>query len=116
MNKNKGQALIMTVIVFSGIMLGLTVIAGVIMINQIRQATGTVQVNQALYAADAGFEWELYRFFVASSTLPPQFPEGISIQTCSPVGIKCSGPNSTSTIRSVGKSGRASRAFEGIFE
>lgn len=109
----------MTVVVFSGIMIGTTVIAGTLMRNQIRQTVGVIQSNQALYAADSGLEWELYRFFVNDSASQPTITlPGVSFQTCSPVGAICPGPfaTATGTIRSIGSSGKASRAFEVIFE
>ncbi|KKU14567.1 MAG: hypothetical protein UX23_C0013G0006 [Parcubacteria group bacterium GW2011_GWB1_45_9] len=103
----------MTVMVLSGIMVGTTVIAGTLIKNQIRQTVGVVQSNQAIYAADAGLEWELYRFFVNNAEPKPSIG-GASIQTCSPVGTRCAGFESK--IRSIGTAGRTSRAFEAIFE
>lgn len=107
----------MTVVVFSGIMVGTTVIAGMLMRNQIRQTVGIIQANQAIYAADTGIEWELYRFFVNETEPKPIHTlSGVSFQTCSPIGAQCQGGAPTRTIRSIGLSGRASRAFEVILE
>ena len=62
--------MILTVLIISGTVLGATTIAGILMVNQIRQATNAQHSLQALFAADAGLEWELYNNFVGSYEKP----------------------------------------------
>ena len=62
--------MILTVLIISGTILGATTIAGILMVNQIRQATNAQHSLQALFAADAGLEWELYNNFVGSYEKP----------------------------------------------
>ena len=71
MNK-KGQVMILTVLIVSGTILGATTIAGILMLNQIRQATNVEHSLQAIFAADAGLEWELYNNFVEKSYDKPE--------------------------------------------
>ena len=62
--------MILTVLIVSGTILGATTIAGILMLNQIRQATNVEHSLQAIFAADAGLEWELYNNFVGSYDKP----------------------------------------------
>lgn len=62
--------MILTVLIISGTILGATTIAGILMVNQIRQATNAQHSLQALFAADTGLEWELYNNFVGSYEKP----------------------------------------------
>lgn len=115
--KINGQALILTVMVLGSVMIGTTVIAGMLIKNQLRQSVGVIESNQALFAADAGLEWEMYRFFVNNSAPQPTIMlPGVSFQTCSPVGTVCPPPFATATIRSIGSSGQSSRAFEVVLQ
>ncbi|MBI4119682.1 MAG: hypothetical protein HY456_02455 [Parcubacteria group bacterium] len=117
LNKKSGQALLLTVLVLGGILLGATVIAGILIRNQIRQSVNIAQSNQAIYAADSGLEWELYRFYKDQGYPKPSITiNGVDFETCSPVGAICSGSHPTGTIRSIGASGRSSRAFEAALE
>jgi len=139
-----GQALIMTVILMGGIMIGTTAIAGIVLIYAVRSATLAGFSSQAIYAADAGLEWELYQYFAPGGTNqpPPNFNDvNVVVETCSFVvedlGVtnnadssgdnvrrldnngNCDGLNPDLTMRSVGKAGpesrKVNRAFELIF-
>lgn len=66
MDLRKGQVMILTVLIVSGAVLGLTGIAGALMLNQIRQSINIEHSLQAIFAADAGLEWQLYNNFVDS--------------------------------------------------
>ena len=61
--RNSGQVMLLTVLVVSGTILGATTIAGMLTLNQLRQANNISLSTQALFAADAGIEWELFKFF-----------------------------------------------------
>jgi len=136
-----GQALIMTVILLGGIMIGTTAVAGIVLVNAVRSSTLSGFSTQAIYAADAGLEWELYQYYVNPLQDVPQFSASnpnLNVETCSfvwkednsalPFSVRKLGPandytcpnsNADYTIRSVGISGPSGkevrRAFELIF-
>lgn len=55
--------MLLTVLVLSSSILGASAIAGYLMLLSIRGATDLASSAKAIIAADAGLEWELYRFF-----------------------------------------------------
>jgi hypothetical protein len=55
-----GQAMLVSVLFISGLILSATTIAGLLMVYQIRQATDAGSSAVALFAADAGVETALY--------------------------------------------------------
>ncbi len=61
MNNQRGQVMLLTVVLLSGTVLGSTTIAGILMLNQIRQATLATDSMRAIFASDAGLEWEFYK-------------------------------------------------------
>lgn len=65
--------MLLTVLIISGTILGVTTIAGILMVNQIRQTTNVANSFQAIFAADAGLEWELYRLFKDNGYPKPVF-------------------------------------------
>lgn len=67
----KGQVMLLTVLIVSGTILGATTIAGLLMVYQMRQATNFGESLQALFAADTGLEWQLYRKFQKSDYPEP---------------------------------------------
>src|SRR3989344_3957998 len=69
---NQGQVMLLTVMIVSGAILGATAIAGILTVNQIRQTTNIANSLQAVFAADAGLEWELYRLFRDGSYPKPE--------------------------------------------
>ncbi|MFH0890680.1 MAG: hypothetical protein V1856_01465 [Candidatus Liptonbacteria bacterium] len=112
----EGQAMIMTVLALGGTMLGATTIAGLLMVYQIRQSTDMSSSVKAIYAADAGIEWQLHNYFMDPDLPLPSFSNThSSVSTtiiCSPVA--CSNDPlliNNIEVRSVGKNGSASRAF-----
>jgi hypothetical protein len=127
----KGQVMLITVLALSGTILGATAIAGLLMLYQIRQTTDAANSAKAIYAADSGIEWRLYRFFkVDSQTCNPDC-EGSGFADClpptmtnitnppDPIKTSCEtvgGAATTITIKSTGVSSRNSRAFEIILQ
>lgn len=73
---NKGQVLLLSVVVLSGIIASISFFVGYIMIQRLRQAIVTVDSAQAFYLADAGIEYELYRVVKEDSGL--KCPRGLS--------------------------------------
>jgi len=98
--------MLLTVLVIGGVLLGASSIAGLLMVYQIRQASDVTNSTKAIFAADSGVEWELYRMFVNPAYQKPEMSNGATISTT---------VNGTSSIISVGSSQKASRAFEITF-
>lgn len=90
--------MILTVLIISGTILGATTIAGILMVNQIRQATNAQHSLQALFAADAGLEWESYRSFVDKNYVKPQMNKADFV-------TKVIGSDNNIEFRSVGCAG-----------
>jgi len=65
----KGQVMLLAVLVISGTILGATTVAGMLMLNQLRQATNVGLSMQAIFAADTGIEWELFKLFKPANVL-----------------------------------------------
>jgi hypothetical protein len=121
----KGQVMLLTVLIVSGTILGATTIAGLLMLYQMRQATDFGKSVQALFAADTGLEWSLYRKF-AETEAGKNYPKPtLSPETDADFEVTVS----SSSIRSVGCVGAVqdgvadsrcprpiTRAFEIIFK
>ena len=129
----KGQVMLITVLVLSGTILGATAIAGLLMLYQIRQSTDIVNSTKAIYAADSGIEWQLYKFFKAPdpdaqkcktcaesdfACPPPEFQNDFSLKTtfetiCS---VQTVNEKPVVNVKSTGLSGNSARAFEIILQ
>ena len=114
LSKNqKGQAILMVVLILGATMLGVTTIAGYISLQKIKTVTGITQSAEAIYAADYGVECYLYKL----TKDPDIFCENIG-----PLANGATAQVATTTdgvyqvIKSVGKSGDISRAFGVFFE
>lgn len=95
--------MLLTVLIVSGTILGATTIAGLLMLYQIRQATNFGQSLQALFAADAGLEWQLYRLLIDDTYPKPDLSDaGADVLVDPEVVIKDELPPS---IKSVGCAG-----------
>lgn len=102
-NKIKGQVALLAVLILGGSILGASAIAGYLVTLKIRQNTDIINSTKAIFAADAGIEWELYKQFKGPMD-KPVFTNGASIQTA----------NDGVTIKSLGKAGNSFRAFESV--
>ncbi len=58
----EGQALLLTMLAVGSTLLAVTAIAGMLLLFQIRQMGDVENSTKAVFAADAGVEWELFRF------------------------------------------------------
>lgn len=97
--------MLLTVILLSGVILGTTAISGTLMLNQVRQATNATDSQKAIFAADTGIEWELYKRFKNNKYPEPLMSNGASFETAS----------STNSIKSIGFSDsrrRVARSFK----
>lgn len=120
-----GQVMLITVLILSGTVFATTAIAGLLMLNQIRQSNDIVNSNKAIFAADSGIEWRLYKFFKGDSQTckecpdggacpGPSFENGAVFQTT--CDLQAAAGTSKVTIKSTGSSGNNSRAFEIVLE
>lgn len=121
---NRGQVMLLTVLVLSGTILGATTIAGLLTLYQIRQSTDFINSAKAVYAADSGMEWRLYKFFKSDNQICRDCPDGgacpAPVMTninspADPIRVSCGtvpGVATTTTIKSTGVSSNSSRAFE----
>src|SRR5437870_1421192 len=109
--KRRGQVLILTVLSIGGILLGATTIAGLLVAYQIRQATDLANSAKAIFAEDTGIEWGLYQFFnPGEGRAAPVFSNGaVFTTTCGP-STDCKDIG-TRTVKGVGQSANAVRAF-----
>lgn len=98
--------MLLTVLVIGGLLLGASSIAGLLMVYQIRQSSDVINSTKAIFAADTGIEWELYRMFKNPGYSKPIMTNEANFSTT---------VYGTSTIKSVGNSQKSSRAFELTF-
>ncbi len=107
----KGQVMVLSVMMLGGLVLSVTAIAGLLLVYQIRQANDAVNSAKAIFAADAGIEWQIYDFYNPDANLPElQFSNGASAT----VNFQ-QDPSGELIIRSMGFAGNVVRALENIF-
>jgi hypothetical protein len=63
LKRASGQALLIVVVFMSAIMLGISVITGYLFVQRIRTSADITRSTQAIFAADAGLEAQLYDIF-----------------------------------------------------
>ncbi len=100
--------MLLVVIILSGTILAATAIAGLLTLQGLRQAANAGESVRALYAADTGIEWGLYRNFKNASSTKPVLSNGAEFEVVAGVGV----------IRSTGFSNdkrSVARAFEAGF-
>lgn len=105
--------MLLSMLILGGILLGASTLAGLLLLYQFRQASHAGQSAQAIFAADTGLEWELYRIFKDSGYAKPAMTNGASFDTS--YFPATSTPPDIESIKSIGRSGRTSRAFELFF-
>ncbi|MDP3947140.1 MAG: hypothetical protein Q8Q41_00415 [bacterium] len=106
--------MLLSMLIMGGILLGASTLAGLLMLYQIRAASNAGQSAQAIFAADTGIEWELYKALKDPGYPKPMMSNGTSFTT-SYIPATSTPPDSES-VRSIGTGGRTSRAFEIFFE
>lgn len=95
--------MILSVVLMSGAILSATLIASFLMVYHIRQATDITNSARAIFAADAGVEWELYKANKDANYPAPTFTNGAKLQTLEV---------EPGVMRCIGSVGRSARAFE----
>ena len=104
--KKNGQVMLLTTAIIGGVILGTATLSGFLMRYQIRQATNVVFSAKAIFAADTGIEWELYKFFKNPNYPKPTMTNGADFATSRQVNL----------IRSIGQFQGIFRAFELSFK
>jgi len=106
--RNKGQVMILAIIMTGGAILTTASILGLLMVYQLRSANDAVSSVKAIFAADTGIEWESYQLMVGSIT-KPTLEGNVSFTT------SVTETSSTYIIDSAGYAGRSFRALQTIF-
>jgi len=101
-NSARGQVILLTVLVLAGSMLGASVIAGYLMLLKIRASSDITNSARAIFAADAGVEWELYKQIKDPGYPKPSLSNGAEFTTY----------QNEQMIKSIGESSGVFRAFE----
>lgn len=103
----------MTVIILSGAILGATALASLLVLFQFRQASDIAASTKAIFAADSGIECVFFDRYRTSApardcgaTSPVMLDNGAEYRTIDVGG---------DAMKSVGRFGRAARAFEVAF-
>lgn len=111
--------MLLSMLILGGILLGASTIAGLLMLYQLRQSSNVSQSARAIFAADTGIEWGLYcdvkiKPPVDCSSVPkPVMANGTSFDvTFYPA---TSTPGNYDLMKSIGRSGKTSRAFQLFF-
>jgi len=110
--KQEGQAMLVTVMILSSAILGATVLASLLVLFQLRQATDAKSSTQAIFAADSGIECILFErvsgtFNYGNCGLPPAARVDLDNEAYYVV-TDLGGDR----FKAVGRSGRTARAFE----
>lgn len=101
-NRKKGQIMLLTVLLLGASMFLASTIAGYLLLLRIRQSSDTANSAKAIYAAESGIEWDLYRRFKNSARPAPVFENGASLNVVR---------DGSSTTKSIGSSNNIFRAF-----
>lgn len=102
LNSNRGQAMLLTVLILGSAILSASAIAGYMMVLKIRSSSDIANSSKSIYAADSGIEWELYKHSKDPNQRAPEMSNGSSFEYSENDGI----------IRVVGSAGGTFRAFE----
>ena len=114
-NKN-GQVMIAVSLALGGVMIVSTVIGGLLISNQIRQAGNIANSAKAFYAADSALEWGIYQFYKqdTSAGAPNLTNNTIFTTSCysGASSVPCVGGTNITDIVGKGTSGKVSRALQ----
>ena len=94
--------MLLTVLILSGSILGASTIAGYLMLLKARSASDITNSAKAIFAADTGIEWELYKQFKNPDYSKPSLSNNANFISS----------NDTQKIKSIGESNNIFRAFE----
>ena len=106
--------MLMTTILLSSAILASTSLVIMLVVSQLKQSTGVKTSTQAIFAADSGIECILFE----KSKVPPETPDYTACGTSPANKIDLDNGayyfvvNNNPVFKSIGRSGRSSRAFE----
>lgn len=121
MNKEKGQVLLLTVVMLTGVILSTTSLVALLVLYQLRQTGDILASNQAIFAADAGIECALYKKFKESKSneMKESKSNEMIASECSALtfgnGAQVKVVVDDQLIKSAGRSRQSARAFEASF-
>jgi uncharacterized membrane protein len=113
---NRGQAMLLTVLALGASILGVTTIAGMLMLYQIRATGNSVQSARAVFSADSGVEWALFER-TQTTTATSSFANGATDDiicfdaTGTTITPDCTTASGAAQAISKGQSGNSRRAF-----
>ena len=97
-----GQIMLLTVLVLGGSIMAASTIAGYLMVLKLRQSSDVANSAKAIFAADTGIDWDLYRRIKDPDYPKPTLTNDASFEVFT-------SPTST---ESVGKAGNSFRALK----
>ncbi|MDO8443459.1 MAG: hypothetical protein Q7S78_00490 [Candidatus Azambacteria bacterium] len=109
-HREKGIAVLITVTIISIVMLVATLIANIVA-TQLKLASDIADSTTAIYAADSGVEYKLYRIRKEGDTAGAEF----SLSNGATVLVTVSGALPNLTIKSLGSYLSVKRQFEANF-
>lgn len=80
----RGQVLLLSILVLSGIIISTSFFVGFLMVQRLKQAALAIDSAQAFYLSDSGVEFELYKMFKNnnySMACPSNLPNGVEIDS-----------------------------------
>lgn len=114
MKKQKGQVMLITVVMISSAILTASSLAGLLILFQLRQASDIAASTEAIFAADSGIECVLFNNFRTTAS-PRDCGEITPVSTFSNGAEYKTVSSGASSTKSVGRSGRTARSFEITF-
>lgn len=113
MNKERGQVMLLTVMLLTGVILSTASLAALLVLYQIRQTTDVIASTQAIFAADAGLECALFKKIKEEKSDEQVAREcsQLTFENKAQVVIVAEAKK----IKSAGRSRRSARAFEVTF-
>ena len=110
---NQGQVMLLAVLIIGASILTMTSISGYLMLQRIRSSSNIIDSTKAIFAADTGIEWELFK--------KNKCAEGSTNPLCSekPFLTNNSSFNtflSEQSIKSIGTSIKSNRALKVIIK
>ena len=111
--------MLIAILTLGGAILGVTTLAGLLMLYQIRANTDSENSARAIFAADSGVNWALYSYFHPPEGPLPGTPAGM-LGDGATITVTCSDDagdpidcdtNATTTAIAEGISGGSRRAF-----
>ena len=115
---NQGQAMLLAVLIIGTSILVMTSISGYLMLQRIRSSSNIIDSTKAIFAADTGIEWELFKKNKCTEeSINPLCNKKPSLTNNSSFNTFLSNiSTSTQLIKSIGTSVKSNRALKVIIE